>query len=82
MGQMPSATDGGTSVAWTVTVNGVMTVGTESARECALGSRHGFVGEGFALDGQSNVAICCTVVPGAYDNVIIFGAGANEAVTD
>src|SRR5208282_2442154 len=80
-GQMPVPIEGGTSVACTVSVNVCSTCGTLSCRACAFGSVHGFVGVGFAFDGQSYVAIPVTVVPGLNVRLISCGGGVNEAVT-
>src|SRR5579862_1035768 len=80
-GQSPFPFIGGISVDVTVNVNGVITCGSKIASECAFGSRQGFPGDGFGFDGQSNVAIPVTFVPGVKGTGIEIGCGVNDAVT-
>ena len=69
-------------MATTVSVKGEMTWPIFKATAWALGSRQGFVGEGFGLDGQSYAAMPEAFIPGVKGTGIIWGAGAKEAVTD
>src|SRR5215475_6455142 len=73
--------DGGISLAWTVTVNGVMTCGMARASACAFVSVQGFCGDGEGLLGQSKLAMLGTLTPGLKVTVICCGGGTKEAET-
>jgi hypothetical protein len=58
-----------------------LTEGRVSASECAFGSTHGLPGPGFAVSGQSNVAIPETFAPGFNVTVCVIGGATKFAVT-
>jgi hypothetical protein len=75
--QRPSACDGGTSVARTVTATVALTFGMVSCNAWALGSVQGLV-----FDGQSKIASCGGgFVPTGNVRATDFGAGTKLAVT-